>query len=156
MDSSASQPRVAFSERVYPSALSLLPTVLLTPGVALVAMPFMDFATAVILGLVSSAATVAVALAGAPLIRISTDSEGTHMTLGRASIKAEYLGKVSLISPAGFRSELGPGLNALAHLRLQTGVKSLVKIQIEDDSDPTPYWLFSSRQGEKIKKLLEA
>ena len=71
-----------------------------------------------------------------------------------ASINLEHLGEVSIVPKEQQFEALGAKLNANAWLSIQASVKGLVKIEITDEADPTPYWLVSTRNPEKLKKIL--
>ncbi|MFM2384507.1 MAG: hypothetical protein RL166_381, partial [Actinomycetota bacterium] len=43
---------------------------------------------------------------------------------------------------------------ARAWLSIQASIKGLVKVQVLDKNDPTPYWLISTRNPEKLVNLL--
>ncbi|NDH65359.1 MAG: DUF3093 domain-containing protein [Microbacteriaceae bacterium] len=156
MQASASSETITFTERVYPSIWSLAPTLLLTPAVALVAMPFMPAFAAFTIGVFSSIIAIFVALGMSTRVTLSTLASSQTLRVGRSVVDRKYLGKVTLVESDGYREALGPGLSALAHVRLQAGVKTLVQIEIQDPQDVTPYWLFSCRNGSKLKTALEA
>lgn len=156
MHSSDSARVIEFNERVYPSVLALLPTTLLTPSVALVTLPFLDAWIAVLIGLSATVSALALALINAPVVRLSAESGEQVLRVGQAAIEKRYISKITLIEPAGKRAALSTGLNALAFVRIQSGVTGLVRVDINDVSDPTPYWVFSARKGAELKKALEA
>jgi hypothetical protein len=45
-------------------------------------------------------------------------------------------------------------LDTRAFTRFQIGVKSLVKIELVDPQDPTPYWLIATRNPEVLAGLI--
>jgi len=156
MHSSDSARVIEFNERVYPSVLALLPTTLLTPSVALVTLPFLDAWIAALIGLSATVAALALALLNSPVIRLSAESGEQVLRVGQAAIEKRYISKITLIEPAGKRAALSTGLNALAFVRIQSGVPGLVRVDINDVSDPTPYWVFSARKGTELQEALEA
>jgi hypothetical protein len=155
MHTSDSATVIEFSEKVYPSALSLLPATLLTPGVALVALPFMNVPTSVLLGLGTTVTALALSILGSPTVQLTKDKGSRILRVGKAAIDISFITKAMVIDSSGKRAALGSGLSSLAFVRIQTGVKELVRVDIKDASDPTPYWIFSSRRGLELKKLLE-
>jgi hypothetical protein len=59
-----------------------------------------------------------------------------------------------VISPKAKRRALGPELDPAAFL-LHTGwVGPMVRVAVTDPEDPTPYWIFSVRQADKLAALL--
>jgi hypothetical protein len=51
-------------------------------------------------------------------------------------------------------AERGTRLNGLAYLCIRGWVDPVVRIEITDPSDPTPYWLTSTRRPEQLAKVL--
>jgi hypothetical protein len=49
----------------------------------------------------------------------------------------------------------GPGINPLAFLALRFWVKGGIKITLKDPKDPTPYWLVSTKNPEKLRKAIK-
>lgn len=86
----------------------------------------------------------------APAIVI-TDST---LNVGRATIEREFLGEVTGYRGEDARYERGRGLNGLAFMCFRGWVDPVVKVEITDDRDETPYWLFSTRNPEKVIRAL--
>jgi hypothetical protein len=79
---------------------------------------------------------------------------GGVLWVGPAHIPVRHLGEIQLISPDAKRRALGPDLDPAAFV-LHTGwVGPVLRITITDPADPTPYWIFSVRQAEKLVALL--
>ena len=155
MHTSDSSTVIEFSEKVYPSVLSLLPATLLTPGVALVSLPFMDVLTSVFLGLGATIAALSLSILGSPTVALTKDKRSRTLKVGKAVIDTRFIAKAVVIDSGGKRAALSTGLSSLAFVRIQTGVRELVRVDIDDASDPTPYWIFSSRRGLELTKLLK-
>ena len=145
-----------FFERVYPSMLVLSTSVLLTPAVALVVLPFLSTLVAVLVGAFCSVTLATLMLTSAPVIAIYDAAHGRMLKVGKARIALKDLGVASLVTPAQRRAALGTGLHALAYLRIQAGVAQLVRVEVADSSDKTPYWLFSTRAPTQLVGLLNA
>jgi hypothetical protein len=86
----------------------------------------------------------------APLIVVTAN----RLQVGKAAIDRTYLGRIELISTEDAFSERGYKLNALAFTSLQSSVRTMLKVEITDNDDQTPYWLFSTRNPEELKSLL--
>ena len=93
---------------------------------------------------------IALSVLASPSIRIS---EGL-LKVRKASIPLEFLGESEVISKAEGFLERGRKLDPRAYVSLQVGVKTLIKVEIKDSADPTPYWLFATRNPLVLKKLL--
>jgi hypothetical protein len=52
--------------------------------------------------------------------------------------------------------ERGPKLEPAAFKVFQGTVKTAVKIEISDPSDPTPYWIISTRKPIQLASALES
>lgn len=77
------------------------------------------------------------------------------LKVSRAKIEKEYLGKVEVLNEKEMKFLRGPGINPSAFLALRFWVKGGIKIDISDSRDPTPYWLISSENPEKLAELLK-
>jgi membrane protein implicated in regulation of membrane protease activity len=78
------------------------------------------------------------------------------LKVGRASIERGFLGKVTAFRGKEATAERGTRLNGLAFLCIRGWVDPVVRIEIEDPSDRTPYWLTSTRHPEKLIAALNS
>ncbi|WP_394941000.1 DUF3093 domain-containing protein [Psychromicrobium sp. YIM B11713] len=78
------------------------------------------------------------------------------LTVGRASIERQYVGEVTAYRGDAAFAQRGPQLNGLAFLCLRGWISPVVKIMITDETDPTPYWLTSTRRPEQLVAALTA
>ena len=81
-----------------------------------------------------------------------TDQE---LRVGRAHIDRKYLGKVTALDSTMMSHFLREGINPSAYHAVRFWVKTGVKVEINDASDPTPYWLISSKKVSEVTKYLE-
>ena len=85
----------------------------------------------------------------AVLLIVSTPSitvTAETLQVGRATIERRFIGAVTPFSGKEATAERGPRLNGLAYLCIRGWVDPVVRIEITDPSDPTPYWLTSTRR----------
>lgn len=75
---------------------------------------------------------------------------------GRARIGAEHLGAVTLLDAEATRRAVGVEADARAYLLLRPYLKRAVKVEITDPTDPTPYWLVSTRHPDALARALVA
>jgi hypothetical protein len=88
------------------------------------------------------------------LVRIRiTDDE---LWVDDAHLPLEFVGEVQIVPAAAKRKALGPYLDPAAFLVHRSWVGPLLRVQLTDPADPTPYWMFSSRHPERIAELLRA
>lgn len=85
-----------------------------------------------------------------PAIVVTDDS----LTVGRASIERRFVGAVAPFRGPEATAERGTRLNALAYLCIRGWIDPVVKIEITDPSDQTPYWLASSRHPDELTAAL--
>lgn len=141
----------AFSERVLPAPTTYLALSLAVPMVLLAALPF-GLELAIVLSALIGLSLTALATSLAPKIEVS----GDYFIAGRFRIPLSAIGEVTALSEEESRFARGPGLNANARLMLRGDVSRLVKIEIADPNDPTPYILISTRRGEQLVSALGA
>jgi hypothetical protein len=84
---------------------------------------------------------------------ISVTPEG--LRVGRAFVEAAHVGTVTPLDHAGYRTQLGTGADARAHLATRPYLDHGVVVTIDDPSDPTPYWLVSSRHPAALAAALD-
>lgn len=100
-----------------------------------------------------AAATIAIIyLAFAMRSTISFD--GKELRIDRAHIDIQYLGDVKILDSAAMRLLRTRDADPAAYLAIKFWVPRGVKIVVEDQRDPTPYWLITSKRGEEIAALL--
>jgi hypothetical protein len=73
---------------------------------------------------------------------------------GRAHIEGRHLGAVVALDAEQTRRTAGREADVRAYLVLRPYLKRAVKVEITDPSDPTPYWLVSSRRPEDLAGAL--
>ncbi len=154
MNESVSPAKIKFDERVYPSFWSVAPAFLLTPSIALVAMPFITPLGSFLIGFGVTLGALGALVLNSPRVAVVEAESGLKLIVGKASVSARHLGTITLIPAEASRAELGVHLSALAYLRLQAGVKTLVRVEIRDKQDQTPYWIFSCRNGAALRVAL--
>jgi hypothetical protein len=97
-----------------------------------------------------------------PLVGVILGFMGRHrvtlrdgeLRVGPAHISVRDLGQPEVISPEAKRRALGPELDPAAFLLHAGWVGPVVRIPVIDPADPTPYWIFSVRQADKLAALL--
>jgi hypothetical protein len=141
---------VLYKERVLPSSLFYLATLILPVSLILVALPFSEFVGFLLAG-ISIPLVFGLTWLAAPLITISD----TELRVGTAIIERNYLGEVEIITASNGFKERGVLLDSRAYTKFQIGIKESVKLEIRDDQDPTPYWLIATRNPEIIAGLLK-
>lgn len=77
-----------------------------------------------------------------------------NVRVGRASIEREFVGEVTGYRGAAAYHQRGPGLNGIAFMCLRGWIDPVVRIEITDERDATPYWITSTRRPEELTAAL--
>ena len=126
--------------------------VLLVVFAAMMAVAFvpLDVRVAVLVG-IGVAVAGAVALVGlAPRVEVR---DGVFRA-GAAHIPVDLLGAAVALDADATRAELGPRLDARAHLCLRGWIRTAVRVEVRDPQDPTPYWVVSTRRPDELVAAL--
>ena len=140
---------IVFRERVLPSASNLILPILLFPSVFAVMLPLAPEYALIVAGLIT-AAFCAFVFFSSPVILC----DGETLVARNAEIPLELLGKAEIVERERQFEELGRNLDARAWLCIQASVKKLLKIELNDPNDPTPYWLVTTRRPEELAALI--
>lgn len=73
-----------------------------------------------------------------------------------ARIEIEYCGDAVALDAERTAAVRGRDADARAYLALRPYIATAVRLDIADDRDPTPYWLISSRNPERLVAAIEA
>jgi hypothetical protein len=79
---------------------------------------------------------------------------GGELRVGPASIPLRYVGRVEVVAKSDKQEALGPQLDPAAHLLHRPWVGPVVRVEITDPDDPTPYWIFSVRDADRLVATL--
>ncbi len=139
-----------YTERLWPSFGILLATSLSFPMLLLAALPF-----GTEIGITVSV-TGTIALFGLVLLTAPTISVSTELIAGRMRIPLSVIGNTQPLNKLELRDLIGPAADARAQLFIRGYVKSALKIEINDSSDPTPYVVISTKKPEQLAVALLA
>jgi hypothetical protein len=140
-----------YRERLWPGWWVFLATALVIPASLLVFLPISQLA-GIVAAIVLYAAIIVVLLATSPIIEV-TDG---MLRVGRARIERSFVGAVTAHEKADAVAERGTRLDARAYLVLRGWISGVVRIEITDDADPTPYWLVSTKRPQELAAVLNA
>ncbi|MFD1150650.1 DUF3093 domain-containing protein [Saccharothrix hoggarensis] len=79
---------------------------------------------------------------------------GGELRVGAAHVPLDLLGEVEVFDAKAKRKAMGPNLDPLAFVTHRGWVGPMVRVELKDPADPTPYWLFSVRSAEELAALL--
>lgn len=138
-----------YRERLWPAWWVWLVTTLVIPAGLLVFLPI-SLPAALVIAPLLYLGVLALLIATTPVIEV-TDTE---LRAGRARLPRSAIGAVASAQGAEATAERGVRLDARAWLLLRGWVDGVVKVELDDPGDPTPYWLLSSRRPEELATAL--
>ena len=136
-----------YSERVIPGLSFFFATLFVPTALYLIVLAFDDF-WALVTFVSTEVAIASLGIFAAPTLKLNKES----LSIGKVLIPTKYVKSVTVIETNAQQSEKGPKLHPAAYIRFQVAVKGLLKIELNDPADPTPYWLISSRHPELVAK----
>ncbi|MEY4039490.1 MAG: hypothetical protein RLZZ52_358 [Actinomycetota bacterium] len=119
------------------------------PTTVLVMAPI-NLTLGIVLSVVVYAAIVIPMLTTSPTITVTA----TELRVGKAHISRELISTVSAYSGDYAVAARGTQLDARAWIFLRGWINPVVRVDITDSNDPTPYWLFSTRRPEELVAAL--
>jgi hypothetical protein len=139
-----------YTERLLPGPWIFIITALVIPASLLVFLPI-NMTIGVICAAVLYTACVVLLVVGSPRIEV-TDA---MLIAGRARLPLPNVGEATGFEGAAATAERGPRLDARAWLVIRGWISPVVKIDVNDESDPTPYWLISTRHPKQLIAALD-
>lgn len=138
-----------FRERLVPGPGPVIVVLLLLPAVWVILLPLSP--TAGLIGAIAVTFVVeALLFVLAPVIIVS---DGL-LTAGPARIAISLTGETAHYRKADATHARGPGLDARAFTLFRGWVDPVLRIDLIDPEDPTPYWLISTRRPERLQEAL--
>ncbi|MDT7726784.1 MAG: hypothetical protein QOI21_3360 [Actinomycetota bacterium] len=83
-----------------------------------------------------------------------TGGDDPELWVGDAHLPLRYVGEVEVIGKARKRKALGQDADPAAFVHHRGWVGPVVRVTLTDPEDPTPYWLFSTRNPDAVAELL--
>ena len=121
---------------------------------------FLSLVIAIWAALDTTATIVALAIAtlAIPFIARSLTSririDQNELRIDKAHIELKYLGKVTVLDSSAMRLLRTRDADPAAFLAIKFWASKGIKIEVTDSRDSTPYWLITSKRGEKLAALL--
>lgn len=104
----------------------------------------------IIAGIIVALVVAALLYGTSPTLEITEST----LRFGRARIEREYVGRADAFRGEDARVATGPALDGRAYMCFRGWITSVIRVEITDPADPTPYWIASSRHPEKIAEIL--
>lgn len=140
-----------FRERLWPSVRIYLALTLVMPASALVFLPI-NPPVGVVTGVLLYLAFAGLLTITAPVLTVTDD----RVTAGTATLPIDVIGAVTSFRGADATGQRGQQLDARAWLVIRGWIDPVVKLDVVDESDPTPYWILSSRRPDELASAIEA
>jgi len=96
-------------------------------------------------------AVLAMMLLGRTRVRVADG----RLQVGQATKELRHLGVAEVVPRAERQTALGPELDPAAYLLLRAWIRQVVRVEITDPDDPTPYWVFSVRDAPALIAALK-
>ena len=80
--------------------------------------------------------------------RVDVGANG--LRAGPALLPWPHVGPTVALDRAATRRQLGTDADARAYLMVRSYCPGSVMVYVDDEADPTPYWLISSRRAERL------
>jgi hypothetical protein len=138
-----------YRERLSPSWWITLSVALLIPATSLIFLP-VNLPLGIAVGISLWAGSMAVLWFSSPTVSV-TDS---HLSAGSATIDHKFVSGVEVFRKDQATMQRGTKLDARAWLVIRGWVDPVVKVTLNDPKDPTPYWLVSAREPDKLAAAL--
>ena len=129
-----------YRETMRPAAWLYIAAILEIPAIILVMAPI-NMIFGIVLSLAVYAAIVILMVTKSPSIELTE----TSLRVGKAVIDRTHLGAASAFSGSFAIEQRGIKLDARAWMMFTGWVDAVVRLEITDPQDPTPYWLISTR-----------
>jgi Protein of unknown function (DUF3093) len=138
-----------YRERLWPAPWVFIATALVIPASLLVFLPISTTA-GIVCAIVLYGAIVVTLLVTTPAV----DVDDALFSAGRARLPRTAIATVTAFTGQEATAQRGTQLDARAWLLLRGWIPGVVRVQLDDPSDPTPYWLVSTRHPAALAEAL--
>ncbi len=87
---------------------------------------------------------------------VRVEVNATGLRAGRARLPWRYVGRARNCSADETKRLLGRGADARAYLVIRPYLRCSVQVTVDDERDPAPYWLLSTRRPGELAACLNA
>lgn len=139
-----------YSERLLPGPWPFITTALVIPASLLVFLPI-NTTLGVICAAILYTACVVLLIISSPRIEVTE----SLLIAGRARLPLPNVGEATGFTGTEATQERGPRLDARAWLLIRGWISPVVRVNVDDADDPTPYWLVSTRHPKELIAALK-
>ncbi|HEY2207551.1 MAG TPA: DUF3093 domain-containing protein [Pseudonocardia sp.] len=94
--------------------------------------------------------------AGEAEVADGSGAAGPVLRVGPASLPLRFVAGASVVPATSKQAQLGPEFDPRAFLLHRAWLRRMVRVDLDDPDDPTPYWIFSVRDPEALLAALDA
>lgn len=134
-----------FRERLWPSPWIWL-VVLGLSGAGVFVFAPISISAGITAAIVLAVVMVLLLILSTPKIVVTNQT----VQVGRAVIERRFVGSAEGFTGEDATEQRGTELHGLAYVCIRGWINPVVRIEITDDSDPTPYWLASTRRPRQL------
>ncbi|AMY18907.1 Protein of unknown function [Rhodococcoides kroppenstedtii] len=95
-----------------------------------------------------------VARLGRTRVRVVERDGERYLLAGKATLPASVVSRAAAVPASAKSAALGRQLDPAAFVLNRSWVKTMVLVVLDDEDDPTPYWLVSSRRPDDVVAAL--
>jgi Protein of unknown function (DUF3093) len=140
-----------YRERLWPAVWLFFSTALVIPASLLVFLPINE-TVGIVVAVVLYLGSVGLLLLASPVVTV-TDRE---FVAGKARVPLEVVSTATGFTGLEASGERGQRLDARAWLMIRGWVDPVVRVELNDPSDPVPYWLVSTRRPDELVAAITA
>ena len=140
---------VIYQERLWPNFWIWL-IAAGTAGAVIFVLAPISLTTGYIAAAVAAVILAVLLIVSAPRITVTQ----TTLQVGRAQIEREFVGRVEAFTGDDATAQRGTELNGTAYMCFRGWIQPVVKIEITDEADRTPYWITSTRRPNQLVAAL--
>jgi hypothetical protein len=143
--------QAVYSERLWPSPGVWAATIGFGAALGLIPAP-VSAKAALVVAVLGVVGLVTLLLSTTVTLVVTADT----FTAGRAKVPLSMVTGVDVLDSAQMRQARGVGLDARAYLCIRGWLPAGARVALGDPTDPTPYWLVSSRRAEALAAAVRA
>ncbi|GAB3644624.1 DUF3093 domain-containing protein [Glycomyces tarimensis] len=87
-------------------------------------------------------------------VRVVERGDEVWLHVDDAKLPASAIAEIQVLGPVAYSDALGVALHPLAFVVQRPWIRRGVRIVLDDPDDPTPYWVVSSRNPERLREAL--
>lgn len=138
-----------YSEKLWPALWVWIVVVGISGACILVLAPI-SIAAGIIGAIVVFLVLVGALIASTPAVVVTP----RELRAGRAVLPREFIASAELFTGDEATAERGTRLDGRAYLCLRGWISPVVRVELDDPDDPTPYWLVSTRRPAQLVAAL--